>query len=62
MLIGLGIAGCGFPLVLAAFARYLPDRLRTIGYGLGTAAGSLGQFLFAPIGQVLIQATAGRSR
>ena len=55
VLIGIGIAGCGFPLVLAAFARYLPDRLRTIGYGLGTAAGSLGQFLFAPIGQVLIQ-------
>ena len=55
VLIGLGIAGCGFPLVLAAFARYLPDHLRTIGYGLGTAAGSLGQFLFAPIGQVLIQ-------
>jgi MFS family permease len=56
VLIGVGIAGCGFPLVLAAFARYLPDRLRTIGYGLGTAAGSLGQFLFAPIGQGLIQA------
>jgi MFS family permease len=55
VLIGIGIAGCGFPLVLAAFARYLPDRLRTIGYGLGTAAGSLGQFIFAPIGQVLIQ-------
>ncbi|HET7715891.1 MAG TPA: MFS transporter [Bauldia sp.] len=55
VLIGVGIAGCGFPLVLAAFARYLPDRLRTIGYGLGTAAGSIGQFLFAPIGQGLIQ-------
>lgn len=55
VLIGIGIAGSGFPLVLAAFARFLPDRYRTIGYGLGTAAGSLGQFLFAPIGQVLIQ-------
>jgi len=55
VLIGVGIAGCGFPLVLAAFARYLPDRLRPVGYGLGTAAGSLGQFLFAPIGQMLIQ-------
>lgn len=55
VLVGVGIAGSGFPLVLAAFARYLPDRLRTIGYGLGTAAGSVGQFLFAPLGQALIQ-------
>ena len=28
--------------------------MRTIGYGLGTAAGSLGQFLFAPLGQAFI--------
>ena len=56
VLVGIGIAGSGFPLVLAAFARLLPERMRPIGYGLGTAAGSLGQFLFAPIGQGLIQA------
>jgi MFS family permease len=56
VLIGLGIAGSGFLLVLAAFARLLPERLRTIGYGLGTAAGSLGQFLFAPLGQAAIEA------
>jgi MFS family permease len=55
VLLGIGIAGSGFPLVMAAFARFLPDHMRTIGYGLGTAAGSLGQFLFAPIGQSLIQ-------
>ena len=56
VLIGLGISGAAFLLVLAAFARLLLVRLRTLGYGLGTAAGSLGQFLFAPLGQAFIQA------
>ncbi|MCB1489682.1 MAG: MFS transporter [Bauldia sp.] len=55
VLIGLGIAGSAFLLVLAAFARLLPEHLRTIGYGLGVAAGSAGQFLFAPLGQAFIQ-------
>ncbi len=56
VLLGLGISGSAFLMVLAAFARLLPDHMRAIGYGLGTAAGSAGQFLFAPIGQSFIQA------
>jgi MFS family permease len=56
VLIGLGTSGCTFLLVLAAFTRLLPEGMRTIGYGLGTAAGSLGQFIFAPLGQGFIQA------
>jgi MFS family permease len=56
VLIGLGVSGAAFLLVLAAFARLLPVGMRTLGYGLGTAAGSLGQFLFAPLGQAFIQA------
>jgi MFS family permease len=56
VLIGLGVSGAAFLLVLAAFSRLLPERMRTIGYGLGTAAGSLGQFIFAPLGQAFIEA------
>jgi MFS family permease len=55
VLIGVGIAGSAFVMVLAAFARLLPRSMRTIGFGLGTAAGSLGQFIFAPLGQGFIQ-------
>lgn len=55
VLVGVGVAGSAFTLVLAAFARLLPATMRPIAYGLGTAAGSFGQFLFAPIGQGLIQ-------
>jgi MFS family permease len=54
VLVGLGIAGSAFLLVTSAFARLLPVSLRTTGFGIGTAAGSLGQFIFAPLGQGLI--------
>ena len=56
VLIGLGIAGSAFMLVMAAFARLLPEGMRTLAYGLGTAGSSVGQFIFAPLGQAFIQA------
>lgn len=56
VLIGLGISGTAFLLVTTAFARLLPVEMRTIGFGIGTAAGSVGQFIFAPLGQGFISA------
>ncbi|WP_181699202.1 MFS transporter [Chthonobacter albigriseus] len=56
VLMGLGIAGSAFFMVLAAFARLLPPEYRSTAYGLGTAAGSMGQLLFAPIGLGVIDA------
>ncbi len=56
VLVGIGIAGSAFLLVMAAFARLLPPSMRTLGFGLGTAAGSVGQFIFAPLGQGFISA------
>lgn len=50
VMMGLGIAGSAFFMVLASFARLLPESFRSTAYGLGTAAGSMGQLLFAPIG------------
>src|ERR1700730_12516343 len=54
VLIGFGLSGCSFNLVLSAFAKLLPTEQRGIGLGAGTAAGSFGQFLFAPFGVALI--------
>jgi predicted MFS family arabinose efflux permease len=54
VLIGLGLAGASFMIVLAAFARLVPEARRSWAMGLATAAGSLGQFLFAPLGQAFI--------
>jgi MFS family permease len=54
VLVGFGLAGCSFNLVIAAFGKLLPERYRTLAIGAGTAAGSFGQFLFAPFGVALI--------
>lgn len=55
VIMGLGMAAASFFLVLAAFGRRVPAEKRSIVFGIGTAAGSMGQFLFAPLGQTLIQ-------
>src|SRR5437868_11738768 len=54
VLIGFGLSGCSFNLVLSAFSKLLPPGRRGVALGLGTAAGSFGQFLFAPFGVALI--------
>jgi MFS family permease len=54
VLVGLGLAGCSFNLVLAAFGKLLPENWRPLAFGAGTAAGSFGQFLFPPFGNLLI--------
>jgi predicted MFS family arabinose efflux permease len=56
VLLGLGLSGASFTIVLAAFARLVPPERRSWSMGLATAAGSLGQFLFAPLGQSFISA------
>ncbi|MCG6890725.1 MAG: MFS transporter [Gammaproteobacteria bacterium] len=56
VLIGLGVAACSFGVVLAAIARLVSPEKRSFAFGLGTAAGSAGMFLFAPISQGLIDA------
>ena len=50
VLIGFGLSGCSFNLVLSAFSKLLPVEKRGLALGAGTAAGSFGQFLFAPFG------------
>ncbi len=54
VLVGLGLSGCSFNLVLSAFTKLLPREWRGLALGAGTAAGSFGQFLFAPFGVALI--------
>ena len=54
VLVGLGIASGSFGIVLAAFARNVAPEQRSFAFGLGTAAGSAGMFVFAPISQGLI--------
>jgi MFS family permease len=54
VMIGFGLSGCSFNLVVAALGKLVPDHMRSLAFGAGTAAGSFGQFLFAPLGAALI--------
>jgi MFS family permease len=54
VLIGFGLSGCSFNLVLSAFSKLLPPERRGLALGAGTAAGSFGQFVFAPFGVAMI--------
>ena len=54
VLIGFGLSGCSFNLVIGAFGKLLPESWRSLAFGAGTAAGSFGQFLYSPIGVALM--------
>ncbi len=56
VLLGLGISACSFNLVIGAFSKLLPPERRSMAFGLGTAAGSFGQFLFSPFAGGMIGA------
>lgn len=51
---GVGIAVASFSVVMAAFGRSVPPEKRSFTFGIATAASSLGQFIFAPLGQAFI--------
>lgn len=55
VLIGFGLSGASFTIVLGAFGRLLPPEWRSLAFGAGTAAGSFGQFLFSPLAVALMQ-------
>ena len=54
--IGFGLAGCSFSIVLSGFGKLLPERWRSLAFGAGAAAGSFGQFLYAPLTVALMGA------
>jgi len=53
-LIGFGLSGCAFTVVLGAFGKLLPENWRSLAFGAGTAAGSFGQFSYSPIAVMLM--------
>jgi MFS family permease len=59
-LIGFGLSGTSFMVILAAFGKLLPPAWRSLAFGLGTAAGSFGQFLYSPLAVALMDAFGWR--
>jgi len=54
VLIGVGLSGSSFNLVLGAFGKLVPEERQPMAFGLGSAAGSFGQFLFSPLAGGLV--------
>ncbi|MBS8241682.1 MFS transporter [Marinobacter lipolyticus] len=54
MLVGFGIAGTGFGVILAVVGRAAPDRHRSMALGIATAAGSAGQIVGPPVANALL--------
>jgi MFS family permease len=53
-LVGFGLAGASFTIVIGAFGKLISERWRLLAFGAGTASGSFGQFLFSPLAVGLI--------
>lgn len=54
LMVGAGVAGTSFGIMLPTIAKVVPPEKRGWAMGLGTAAGSFGQFLVVPTIQVLV--------
>jgi len=54
ILVGFGIAGTGFGVILAIVGRATTDNNRSISLGIVTAAGSAGQIVGAPFAELLL--------
>ncbi|SNR33817.1 MFS transporter [Paracoccus sediminis] len=54
VMVGFGIAGTGFGVILAVVGRAASDENRSLALGIATAAGSAGQVFGAPLAEVLL--------
>ena len=61
MLVGFGIAGTGFGVILAVVGRAASDKHRSMALGIATAAGSAGQIVGPPLAQYLLQSISWQS-
>ena len=54
VMVGFGIAGTGFGVILAIVGRAASDDNRSLALGIATAAGSAGQVFGAPLAEILL--------
>ena len=55
ILIGLGLSGAGFSVILGAVGRAAPENKRGLALGIATTGGSIGQFAALPYTHMLIE-------
>jgi len=55
ILVGFGVAGTGFGVILAVVGRAASDENRSMALGIATAAGSMGQIIGPPVADYLLK-------
>lgn len=61
LLVGLGLSGTTFAVILGVIGRHTTPARRSLALGVASAGGSFGQFAVLPIGQALISAYGWQS-
>lgn len=59
-LVGIGIGGAGFSVILGAVGKVAPPQNRSMILAIVTAAGSFGQFALVPVAQWLLESLGAR--
>lgn len=54
VLIGIGLSGCGFSVILGTVGRAAPEQHRSMALGIATMGGSIGQFVLLPYAHMTI--------
>ena len=54
VMVGFAVGSGSFGIILSVYARNVTPEQRSLAFGIATAAGSAGMFLFAPLSQALI--------
>ncbi|GBG03079.1 MFS transporter [Azospira sp. I13] len=61
VLVGLGLSGTTFAVIMGVIGRHTTPEKRSLALGIASAGGSFGQFAVLPIGQTLISAYGWQS-
>jgi MFS family permease len=61
VLIGLGLSGTTFAVIMGVIGRHTTPERRSLALGIASAGGSFGQFAVLPVGQMLITAYGWQS-
>ena len=54
LLIGIGLSGTTFPVIMGVIGRHTTPEKRSLALGIASSGGSFGQFAVLPIGQMMI--------
>jgi len=61
LVMGIAVASTAFGVVFSVLGKVVPEERRSLAFGVGTASGSFGQFLFLPLSGVLIDSVGWQS-